>query len=118
MLEGLESAPEAELEPLLAYLAARDLDVGEDELRGAVRRAVFVLAAGGDPHRSLALDSPAVTTLADDLGTPTRRAALATGVAELAAVAPPRVRAALEGLGDRAWNAYAAALLADEIGAD
>ena len=33
------------------------LSIDQGELNGARRRAMFVLAAGGDPHRELELDS-------------------------------------------------------------
>src|SRR5207244_7691813 len=38
-----------------------------DELNGALRRAILLLATGGDPQRELALDSRAVVALADEL---------------------------------------------------
>jgi len=125
VLEGLEQAAarkryEALLPVQLAYLAGRDVPLGEDELAGAVRRAVFVLAAGGDPHRELDPDGEAVATLAGDLETPERRSAYSAALAGLHAQARdlPRVSHMLEELiRDRedAWRWLACALLAEEL---
>ena len=63
-----------ELVPL-AWLAGRSLGLDEDELRGPIRRAMLLLASGGDPTREhgLALDGRAVTALAEELLTEERR---------------------------------------------
>src|SRR5689334_16106102 len=100
----------------LAYVAGQDLGLEEDEVAGAVRRAMFVLAAGGDPHRELDPGGPAVTTLASDLDSPGRRAALSAALASLHADARdlPKVSHMLEELiRDRAeaWRWLACALL-------
>ena len=50
-----------------AFLALQRAEPDEDELRGPVRRAVLLLAAGGDPQRELDLDGRAVTALAAEL---------------------------------------------------
>jgi hypothetical protein len=92
----------------LAWLAGRAVEIGEDELRGAVRRSMLLLAAGGDPARELDLDGRAVTALADELDAPERRAALADGLRALGADVPS----------DAAWRAFAASLLAEELGND
>ena len=123
---GLEQAAarkryEALLPVQLAYLAGQDVPLGEDELAGAVRRAVFVLAAGGDPHRELDPGGQAVATLAADLETPERRSAYSSALAGLHAQARdlPRVSHMLEELiRDRedAWRWLACALLAEELG--
>jgi len=109
-----------EVQPALALLAASGLDLHESELLGARRRAVLLLAAGGDPRRGLALDGRAVRALAGDLETPDRAQALAAGLAELhaLALAHARVRECLEALlrsPTLAWSALAAALLAEEL---
>ena len=57
-----------------------DVQIPEDEAAGALRRAVLLLAAGGDPHRALELDGRAVTGMAVELDSPERRAALARGL--------------------------------------
>jgi hypothetical protein len=87
-----------------AYIAAEYVPLSQEERNGAVRRALFVHAAGGDAHRDPALADPAVLAIARDLDTPERRTAL------LAAL-PPQLR----GDRERAWRAFACALLADEI---
>jgi hypothetical protein len=113
---------EAEDDPLvpLAYLAGQDVTLDEHELHGARRRAVLLLATGGDPLRGLALDGRAVTALAADIDGPEARTELATGLAALrrAAAGLPRVAAALARLAadpELAWRAFAAALLAAEL---
>jgi len=98
---------------VLAWLAGPDADD-----RGAVRRAMLLLAAGGDPHRSLELDGRAVTSLAGDIDSPERRDGLAAGLALLPVDGLPQVGAAVERLlGDRelAWRAYAAGVLGAEL---
>ena len=106
----------------LAYVAAQLLALDEDELAAAKRRAVFVLAAGGDPHRELRVDAPAVDTLARDLDSPELRADLAR---TLTALADPRglpnVAAVAHELAadeELALRTLACALLAEELGAD
>jgi hypothetical protein len=66
-----------------------------------------VHAAGGDPHRDPALDDPAVLSLARDLDAAQRREAL-IGALPMPLRADP----------DRAWRAYACALLADALAED
>jgi hypothetical protein len=107
--------------PVLAYLAGREVVVPEPELKEARRRALLVLAAGGDPHRELGLDDRAVKALAAHLWSEPRQEALAAGLDELALRARelPRVRAAvLHVAGDieLAWRLFALALLAEELG--
>ena len=79
----------------------------------ALRRALFVFAAGGDLHREPTLEDPAVVELASDLGSPERREAL-MGAIELLDADPD----ALERLrdADLAWRAYACGLLAEALG--
>lgn len=118
-LEALEADAEPPHVPL-AFLAAQELELPEDEVRAAVRRALFLLAAGGDPHRALELDAPAVERLARDLDAPGRREALARALAGLRSASGglPRVAEALDVLArerEEAWRALAAALLAAEL---
>jgi hypothetical protein len=99
--------------PVLAWLAGPGVDD-----RGAVRRAMLLLAAGGDPHRSLELEGRAVTALAADLDSPQRRDALVAGLASLPVDGLPRVGAAvglLLGDPELAWRAYAAGVLGAEL---
>ena len=123
VLETLEAAagddPTA-LPVQLAYLAADAVGIDAAELEAARRRALLVLASGGDPHRDLAPDAPAVMTLAADLSTPERRAKLDEALAALRAHAQdlPFVSAALDALirdPDGAWQLLACALLAEEL---
>jgi hypothetical protein len=110
-------------EALLAFAAGAQIDIAETELSAARRRAMLVLAAGGDPHRELELDAPAVEMLARDLDTPERREALRRGFSELrkSVAGLPLTSALLSGLEDDlelGWRAFALALLADELGRD
>ena len=97
---------------VLAYLAGQAVDLSEDERNGAVRRALLVFAAGGDPHREPGLDDPAVLELARDLDTPERRAA------HLAALRVLDGGERIAADPELAWRAYACALLAEAIGED
>jgi hypothetical protein len=79
---------------------------------------MLVLAAGGDPHRDLDLDSVAVERLAAELDAPDRRAALAAALAGLDAEGLPTVTEAARFLGsdpELAWRVFALALVADEL---
>jgi hypothetical protein len=100
-----------------------DVGIAESDLNAARRRAMFVLAAGGDPHRELDYDSIAAERLANELDTPERRAALGRALDALAggAAGLPAVTDALESLRaepDLAWRSLALALLADELADD
>ena len=97
----------------VAWLAGRGVPVDEDELRGALRRALLLLASGGDPHRGLELDGRAVIALADELDAPERREALAAGLRGLLGEAPEVELLLAEP--ELAWRAYACALLAEEL---
>lgn len=102
----------------LAYVAAQLLALDETELAAARRRAMFVLAAGGDPHRELDPDSPAVATLARDLDSPELRADLARTLGALADPDRPATTAAIDELvadDDLALRTLATALLAEEL---
>lgn len=108
---------------MLAWIAGADISLGEDEQRSAIRRAMLLLAAGGDPHRALELDGRAVTALALELDRPERRSGLNRGLETLRANAAglPVVTAALDTLledDDLAWRAYAAGLLGEELAED
>ena len=106
--------------PVLAYLAGEALEVDDDELNGARRRALLLVAAGGDPHRELGVDDRAVKALATDLWSEERREdygrsldALVVRVRDL-----PTTREAALFLAadvDLAWRLYALGLLAEEL---
>lgn len=104
----------------VAFLAGADVAIPDDELRGARRRAVLLLAAGGDPHRDLDLDGRAVRALADDLDSEPRRAALSTGLSAVAGAAPDleMLHATVDELladSDLAWRSFACSLLVEEL---
>ena len=121
VLETLEAAGDPDALPVqLAYLAAERVGFDEAELAGARRRALLVLAAGGDPHRDLDADDPAVKELAADLSTPEYRAGLDAALRAMQEDARglSLVSAALDLLVhdlDDAWRWLACALLADEL---
>jgi hypothetical protein len=82
---------------------------------------MLVLAAGGDPHRDLDLDSVAVERLASELDSPERREALSAVLGALEADGLPNVTGAVELLDsapELAWRIFALALLADELADD
>jgi hypothetical protein len=118
-LEGSELDPRSsELQVVLCWLVQDEIPIDEDQLTAARRRAMFVLAAGGDPHRDVGLDSIAAERLADELDTPGRRARLAAALDELPAEGLPAVNAAVESLRtdpELAWRSFALSLLADEL---
>ena len=100
----------------LALLAGRGVPLDEDELRGALRRSLLLLASGGDPHRGLELDGRAVVALADELDSPQRRDALLAGLGALAGEAPDAELLLDEP--ELAWRLYACGLLAEELTTD
>jgi hypothetical protein len=106
--------------PVLAYVAGASVEIDESELNGARRRALLLVAAGGDPHRDLDVDDRAVKAIAADLCTDGRRAQLARGIDALALQVRdlPNARDAvlfLAGDVDLAWRLYALGLLAEEL---
>jgi hypothetical protein len=105
----------------LAWLAIEDVPLDEAELKAARRRAVLVLAAGGDPHRDLGPATPAVERLAGELDTPATRDALRAAIAGADASGLPTVAKALQILQEDeelAWRLFALALVADELADD
>ena len=124
-LEALERSghsPDAgELLVPLVWLCLPRLAIPDDELKGARRRAMFVLAAGGDPSRELGLESVAAERLAAELDSPERRKALHTALSELEVDGLPAVSqgvSALQGEPELAWRCLGLALLADELSED
>jgi hypothetical protein len=91
-----------------AYIAGQQVPLTEEERNAALRRALFVFAAGGDLHRDPELADPAVAELARDLDTPERRSALLAASDVLSRLDDPEL----------AWRAYACGLLADALGED
>jgi hypothetical protein len=118
-LELLERGDPVDALPALASAAGIDIELG-DEVRGATRRALLLLAAGGDPHRGLDLNGRAVTALADELDDPRRRVLVAAGLVRLEQQARglPNVLRAIGTLRRKpeiAWRAFAAGVLADSL---
>ena len=119
-VRALERSDPTEQWTMLCFLAGRHVEVEEDELNAAIRRAELLLAAGGDPRRELDPFGRATTALADDLDTAERREQLRTG---LAALRPELedLRGAREALAlliddpELAWRVYATALLAEAL---
>jgi hypothetical protein len=114
---GLDSRG-SELFVVLCWLVRDHVTIEEAELNAARRRAMFVLAAGGDPHREVGLDSVAAERLAGELDTPERRAKLVVALGELPTHDLPAVSAAVESLHadpELAWRSFALSLLADEL---
>lgn len=120
VLAQLERGELGNPQAVLAYLAGQTLELPAGELNEARRRALLLLAAGGDPHRELDIDDRAVKALAADLWTEERRAGLAAGLDELALRARelPRVRETVLHLVadiDVAWRLFALTLVAEEL---
>ena len=103
---------------VLCWLVKDDVAIDEAELNGARRRAMFVLASGGDPHRDIGLDSIAAERLAGELDTAERRAQLAAALEALPTDDLPALTTAVESLRadpELAWRTFALSLLADEL---
>jgi hypothetical protein len=106
--------------PVLAYVAGQSVELDEAELNGARRRALLLVAAGGDPHRELEVDDRAVKALATDLYTDDRREqlgrsidALVLRVRELANAREAALFLAADV--DLAWRLFCLGLLAEEL---
>ncbi len=123
LIRATERAEPPEQWALLCFLAGRNVTLDEHERDAALRRSELLLAAGGDPRRPLELYGRAVTALAEDLDDPAARAQLAAGLDTLTP-AIEGLRGAAEALrllgrdGDLAWQCYAMALLAEELGGE
>ena len=123
VLELLEARAGDDLLVSLAWLAGQDLELDQDELKAAIRRAELLLATGGDPRRELDLDGRAVGAIAADLDDPAARDTLEDALARLTAdseglAAVSDGLARLRSQPDLAWRSYAGALLAEAIGED
>jgi hypothetical protein len=117
---GLANQEAAEPDAVLALIAGREVALEDDELRGARRRAVQLLATAGDPREGLDVEGRAVRAIAADIDRPERRKTLAEGFATLHASAEglPHVLdrvARLSADEDLAWRWFACTLLADEL---
>lgn len=106
--------------PVLAYIAGQSVELDEGELNGARRRALLLVAAGGDPRRELDVDDRAVKSVAADLYTDERRDQLARAIDALVLRVRdlPTAREAalfLAGDVDLAWRLFGFGLLAEEL---
>ena len=118
--EHLEQLEESDLDlgVTIAWLVRDEVHFDEQALNAARRRAMFVLAAGGDPHRDLQPDAVAAERLAAELDSPARRQELDAALAALDTSGLPRIAEAVKTLRsdpETAWRALALALLADEL---
>ncbi|HUZ80942.1 MAG TPA: hypothetical protein VMU73_01715 [Gaiellaceae bacterium] len=106
--------------PVLAYVAGQAVELDEEELNGARRRALLLVAAGGDPHRELEVDDRPVKALAADLYTDERRERLGRSIDALVLRVRDLdvARAAALFLAadvDLAWRLFSLGLLAEEL---
>ena len=120
LLARIEAGELGDPLPLLAYVAGQAVQIDEAELNGARRRALLLLAAGGDPHRELTVDDRAVKAIAADLYSEERRDELARAVDALVVRVrdlPVTREAALFLAGDidLAFRLFALGLLAEEL---
>ena len=119
-LDTLAAMSDDERWTSLVYVAGRELELPEDAVNEAVRRAVVVRAVGGDPQRELELDETAVARLADELDSDERRERLQLAIASLRSYGDGRpvvANAIAELLAnpELAWRCYAAGLLAQAL---
>ena len=106
--------------PVLAYLAGQSVEIADEDLNGARRRALLLVAAGGDPRRDLDVDDRAVKALAADLYTDDRREQLGRSIDALVLRVRERPVAReaalfLAGDVDLAWRLFSLSLLAEEL---
>jgi hypothetical protein len=106
--------------PVLAYIAGQAVEIDDEDLNGGRRRALLLVAAGGDPHRDLDVDDRAVKALAADLFTDERREQLGRSIDALVLRVRERPVAReaalfLAGDVDLAWRLFSMSLLAEEL---
>ena len=106
--------------PILAYIAGQAVEIDEGDLNGGRRRALLLVAAGGDPHRDLDVDDRAVKALAADLYTDERREQLGRSIDALVLRVRERPVAREAALFlaadvDLAWRLFSLSLLAEEL---
>jgi hypothetical protein len=117
---GLDAMDDDGRRVALAYVAGKDVEIPEDDLNEALRRALVVRAVGGNPQRELSLEEEAVVRLAEELDEAGRRRALREGLESLRVRVRdrPAASASFEELladGDLAWRCFAASRLAAEL---
>jgi hypothetical protein len=106
--------------PVLAYIAGQSVEIDDEDLNGGRRRALLLVAAGGDPHRDLDVDDRAVKALAADLYTDERREQLGRSIDALVLQVRERPVAREAALFlaadvDLAWRLFSLSLLAEEL---
>jgi hypothetical protein len=106
--------------PVLAYIAGQSVEIDDEDLNGGRRRALLLVAAGGDPHRELDIDDRAVKALAADLYTDERREQLGRSIDALVLQVRERPVAREAALFlaadvDLAWRLFSLSLLAEEL---
>jgi hypothetical protein len=106
--------------PVLAYLAGQAVELAEEDLNGSRRRALLLVAAGGNLQRDLDVDDRAVKALAADLYSEERREQLARSIDALVLRVRdlPTAREAALFLAadvDLAWRLFSLGLLAEEL---
>jgi hypothetical protein len=106
--------------PVLAYIAGQTVEIPDEDLNGGRRRALLLVAAGGDPHRDLDVDDRAVKALAADLYTDERREQLGRSIDALVLLVRERPVAREAALFlaadvDLAWRLFSLSLLAEEL---
>jgi hypothetical protein len=106
--------------PVLAYIAGQAVEIDDEDLNGGRRRALLLVAAGGDPHRDLDVDARAVKALAADLYTDERREQLGRSIDALVLRVRERPAAREAALFlaadvDLAWRLFSLSLLAEEL---
>src|SRR5258705_13809363 len=106
--------------PVLAYIAGQSVAIDVEDLNGGRRRALLLVAAGGDPHRDLDVDDRAVKALAADLYTDERREQLGHSIDALVLLVRERPVAREAALFlaadiDLAWRLFSLSLLAEEL---
>ena len=121
LLRRLDAGELGDPLPVLAYMAGDRVALDDEELNGARRRALLLLAAGGDPHREVGVDDRAVKALAADLYDADRIAQLRGAIDALVLRVRdlPKVREGALFLAadvELAWRMFALALLAEELG--
>jgi hypothetical protein len=85
--------------PVLAYIAGQAVEIDDEDLNGGRRRALLLVAAGGDPHRDLDVDDRAVKALLRVRERPIAREAALFLAADV----------------DLAWRLFSLSLLAEEL---
>jgi hypothetical protein len=118
-LAALEAMDDDGRRASLAYVAGQQVEIPEDELNEALRRALVVRAVGGNPQRELRFEEEAVVRLAEELDGTERREALRRALEmlrELVRAGPAAAELdALLADCELAWRCFVAAQLAAEL---